>query len=75
MKDKKVVVSSKHGFVKGKSCLINLLSFYNHTTKSLGEGRTVDFVDSDLSKAFSSYSCTTPTDKRMDHGLDKWILK
>lgn len=44
MTDKKATGSSKHGFMKGKSCLIDLISFYNEMTRSLDEGRAVDVI-------------------------------
>lgn len=32
VKDKKVTESSQHGFMKGKSCLTNLIAFCSETT-------------------------------------------
>ena len=75
MKDKKVIGSSKHGFMKAKSCSTNLISFYNEMTRSLNEGRAVDVVYLDFNKAFSAVSCNTPTDKLIKYGLDKRTLK
>ena len=42
MKDIKVIKSSQHGFTKGKSSLINLITFYNEMTGLVNEGRAVD---------------------------------
>jgi len=35
---------SQHGFVKGKSCLINLLEFFEEVTSNEDKGESVDVV-------------------------------
>jgi len=57
MKDKKVI--SQQEFTKRKSCLTNLITFYDETTGLVGEGRTVavvclEFSNSALSSRRSS---------------------
>lgn len=42
---------------------------------SLEEGRAVDVVCLDFSKAFDTASCSIMTDKLTTYGLDKWALK
>lgn len=42
MKDRKVIGSSEHGFMKGKSCLTNLIAFGDEVTGLMDEGRVVD---------------------------------
>lgn len=37
-KDTKLIWSSQHGFAKGKSCLIDLLAFYDEMTGTVGKG-------------------------------------
>lgn len=37
--DKKVARSSQHGFIKRKSCLTNLIAFYDELTTLMDEGR------------------------------------
>ncbi|PKU36877.1 rna-directed dna polymerase from mobile element jockey- hypothetical protein [Limosa lapponica baueri] len=54
MEEKKAIRSSQHGFTKGKSCLTKLLAFYNDRTGQIDEGRAVDVVYLDFSKAFDS---------------------
>ncbi|KAK4824713.1 hypothetical protein QYF61_017939 [Mycteria americana] len=56
MKDKKVIRSSQHSLIKGKSCFTNLINFYNETTGLVDEGRAVDIVYLDFSKAFDTVS-------------------
>ncbi|KAK4810452.1 hypothetical protein QYF61_004232 [Mycteria americana] len=43
---------SQHGFRKGRSCLTNLISFYNKVTRLVDEGKAVDDVYLDFSKAW-----------------------
>ena len=42
--EEKVIRSSQHGFTMGKSCLTNLIAFYNGMTGWVDEGRAVDVV-------------------------------
>jgi len=44
VEEKKVIKSSQHGFTKGKSCLTNLIAFYEGMTCWVDEGRAVDVV-------------------------------
>jgi len=51
VEEKKVIRSSQHGFTKGKSCLTNLIAFYNGVTGWVEEGTAVDVVYLNFSKA------------------------
>lgn len=53
--EKEVIGSRQHGFTKGKSCLSDLVAFYD-ANGWVGEGRAVAVVCSDFSKTFDTVS-------------------
>jgi len=52
VKNNQGIRPSQHGFMKGKSCLTNLIFFYDQVTHIAFEGKAVDVVYLDFSKAF-----------------------
>ncbi|PKU49332.1 rna-directed dna polymerase from mobile element jockey-like [Limosa lapponica baueri] len=70
MKDNRVIRPSQHGFTKGRSCLTNPISFYDKVTCLGDEGKAVDVVYLDFSKAFDMISPSILLEKLTARGLD-----
>jgi len=74
---KEIISSSQHGFTKVKSCLTILAVFYDGVTGWVDEGRAVDVVYLDFSKAFDTVSHNIFIGKVRKCGLDertvRWI--
>ena len=50
---------SQHGFMNGRSCLTNLISFYDKVTRLVDEGKAVDVVYLDSTVKPLTLSTTT----------------
>jgi len=79
VKDNQGIRPSQHGFMKGRSCLTSLISFYDKVPCLVNERKAVEVVYLDISKAFDTVPHSTLLEKLAASGLDghtlQWVKK
>jgi hypothetical protein len=71
----KLIRPSQHGFMRGKSCASNLVSFFEDVTKEADRGESIDIVYLDFAKAFDKVPKARLIKKLRAHGIGGHLLR
>ena len=71
----KLINPSQHGFLKARSCLTNMLCFFEDVTKWIDEGSPVDIIYLDFQKAFDKVPHQRLLLKLKSHGMGEGIIR
>ena len=69
------ITDKQHGFVRGRSCLTNLLEVFEDWTRNLDEGYGVDVIYLDYRKAFDTVPHHRLLHKLQQLGFDENLMK
>ena len=75
LEKKKLIRPSQHGFMKGKSCVSNILEFLEKVTAAVDSGESVDIIFLDFAKAFDKVPRERLLNKIRAHGLQGNLLR
>jgi hypothetical protein len=74
LKKHKLIRNSQHGFLPGRNCTTNLLSFFEKVTSSIDDGKSFDTVFLDFAKAFDKVPAERLLKKVKAHGINGELL-
>ena len=74
LNENNLLSNKQHGFIKGRSCMTNLLSTLEDLTRSLDEGFDIDILYLDYSKAFDTVPHKRLISKLQAYGISGKIL-
>ena len=69
-----LINQTQHGFLKGRSCLTNLLEFMEHISKWADDGSPVDVIYLDFQKAFDKVPHQRLLIKLKSHGMGESVV-
>ena len=72
---KKLIRTSQHGFVKGRSCVSNILEFLDKVTVAVDGGEAADVIFLDFAKAFDKVPPERLLKKLRGHGIKGKLLR
>jgi hypothetical protein len=70
----RLIRSTQHGFMRGRSCATNLLEFFEKVTSELDKGEAIDVICLDFAKAFDTVPHERLKKKLKVHGLGGEVL-
>lgn len=75
VEEERLITSCECGLSKGKSCLINLIAFSDGTACWIDEGKAVDVIYLNFSRAFDTVSHGILTAKLKKCRLNDWVVR
>ena len=70
-----LIRKSQHGFMRGRSCTTNLISFMDKITEALDKGEPVDVIFLDFAEAFDKVPLARLMEKVWAHGIRGNMLR